>query len=122
MRASLSAFLCLVLLPHAGCKLLSGIYTRANHFPLGTAAEQPTSQSVRKAATTMEMILRNKDFTVTKSTKGEEAAQIWAQKQDIEYVVDIKGGEQGSVVHLESEQAGHDAEIWAILHELKLYP
>lgn len=121
MRAS-PWFLVLVVGLTSGCNLFRGYYTPANHFPYGTAVEERTSKSVVKAATTMEIILKNRDFVIIKSEKNEETAQIRADKNNIEYVIDFKGGEQGCVAHIEVEQAGNDLNAWELLKELNLYP
>lgn len=121
MRA-FTLLLVILLTTTPGCTLLRKYYTKADHFPYGTAAEEETSKSVLKAAHTMETIFKSKDFTILKSEKTEESATIRASRNNIEYIVDIKGGAQGSIAHMEIEEAGNHTEAWALLKELNLYP
>lgn len=121
MRGAPWILVCLLAVT-SGCNLFRGYYTKADHFPFGTAVEERTSKSVIKAANTMEIILKNRDFVIIKSVKNEESAQIRANKHNIEYIVDFKGGEQGCVAKIEVEQAGNDLDAWEILKELNLYP
>ncbi|MFO0944546.1 MAG: hypothetical protein U1D30_01165 [Planctomycetota bacterium] len=122
MRASRVLLACLMLTAVTGCNLFRGYYTKREHFFYGTAAEQRSSKSLERSVDTLNIVLKNHDYSVGKVTQKEESAQIWANKEGNEYVFDLKRDGQGSIVHVEADQAGNDNEVWAILREFELFP
>lgn len=122
MRASQVLLACLLCTALTGCNLFREYYTKGEHFPHGSAAEQRSGKTLERATDTLSIVLKNHDYSVGKTTRTEESAQIWANKGSSEYVFDIKRNGQGSVIHAESDRAGDDMEIWAILREFELFP
>ena len=122
MRAQGLMIAALLFLTGTGCNILRGYIMPGQHFPHGTVTEEQSSKSVLRSAEIMEVVLRNKDFSISNIDKSEESATIRASYEGNQYVVDIKSSGSGSVVHMEIDQAGNETQAWSIMKEFSLYP
>lgn len=127
MRTMLWTLLVGVLIASAGCtaldKAIEGYYFKPTHFQFGTVKERDFGKSVEKMYATTQQVLKERDFSIRKAEiPNKEEAQIWASKGGIDYVFDITAAGDGCKVHLEVDQAGNDADAWAVLNMMEQYP
>lgn len=103
-----------------GCSLLSKYYTLPKHFPLGTAKVKRVSQGLEKTYDAALTVLEQNGWGVSKKERSEESAIIAAYKEERELIFDLRSEGESAEVRLEINQAGNDADVWAMLNELDM--
>lgn len=105
-----------------GCKLMTYSTMVGDHFRFGTVYEKDSPKSVPDVVRNCKIVLSERDFSLRKVEESEEAAQIHAAKNGVEYILDLKSIGTGTLIHIEASQAGNDMEVWSILNDVLALP
>lgn len=122
MRAFLTTVMVLASLAAAGCNIFEGYVYKPVHYRFATVSEREYAMSVDKAYKHLQFVLRERQISIQKAERKEEAARIIASTDGLEMTCDITSVGEGSKVHIEVNQAGNDKLVWAILQDLSLMP
>ena len=122
MRAETRALATGLVVLLGGCQLLQGYYYKPVHFQFATAGEQEFSQSVNRMVGNVKIVLEQRGISIRDIKREDEAAQIWATKNGLDFVFDIKSVGEGSFVHIEINQAGNHGLVWGLMHDLEMLP
>jgi hypothetical protein len=105
----------------AGCKLPGGLHSSSSHFRFATVSEQEVAASLEHTARGVVAVLKEREISYNKPERNADAVRIWASKDDLEYVFDIrKKGDSKCHVRLEISKTGNEQTGWVLLREAQM--
>lgn len=105
-----------------GCNLLEEFYVPGQHFQFGTVKQIELAKPVSDVVQTVQIVLKEQEFNITKVDQQQDSAQVWATKDMRSYVFDIKGQGSGVTIRLEIDQAGNDGAAWTLMQQIQSMP
>ena len=123
MRACRSVLVLAAVTFVGGCNILEGYYYAPKHFRFATVREVDVATPLERSVANVKLLAKQYDMPISKVYIRDAEAQVWATKNGLKYVFDIKAsGEQGCRVHFEINQAGNDGLAWEMCNHLRAYP
>lgn len=123
MRKATAAIVLALVFASTGClKLLNGYYSAPKHFLWGTTKVEQSDKSVDRAYHASLEVLKERGYGVSRKELHSESAMIRANKGAAEVVVDIESQGEGSVVRIEMDEGGRQAEIFQLMQQISMMP
>jgi hypothetical protein len=123
MRIGTAATILALTFASTGClKLLNGYYSAPKHFLWGTTKVEQSEKSVDRAYHAALEVLKERGYGVSRKELHSESAMIRANKGAAEWVVDIESRGEGSVIRVETDEGGQQAEVIQLQRWIAMMP